>query len=85
MKFHYEDEDEVCYYYWGERCLALAERISRPKPTERGRLWVWLSKRSGTEHIMLVTAIGVTLGVTLGVLLGLGTLVVSVFQTKREG
>ena len=76
MGYCREDEDEVFYHYWGGRCLALAERVGRPRPAKRSRFWEWLIKRSGAEYIMLVTAIGVM----LGALLGLGALVVGALR-----
>jgi hypothetical protein len=67
-----EDEDELYYHYWGGRCLALAERTGRPRLAKRDTFWQWLSKRSGAEYIMLVTAISTGIGrrclaITLGV------------------
>lgn len=71
-----EDEDVTQACYWGPRWAALSEEIGTPKLAQSGKFWKWLSKRSGAEYLMLVTAAGVI----LGALLAAGALIVSALR-----
>lgn len=71
----YERKRALCFPVWGTRLMDLYDEIENPKP--RGRLDVWLERKSKSRHIMLATAVGIFTAVILG-LLGL---CVSVLQT----
>ena len=69
-----ERERALCFPVWGTRLMDLYDEIENPKP--RGRLDVWLERRSKSRHIMLATAVGIFTAVLLGLL----SLCVSIFQ-----
>lgn len=71
---HRERERALCFPVWGTRLMDLYDEIENPKP--RGRLDVWLERRSKSRHIMLATAVGIFTAVLLGLL----SLCVSIFQ-----
>ncbi|KAK3295351.1 uncharacterized protein B0H64DRAFT_395078 [Chaetomium fimeti] len=71
----HERERALCFPVWGTRLMDLYDEIENPKP--RGRLDVWLERRSKSRHIMLATAVGIFTAVILGLL----SLCVSIFQT----
>jgi hypothetical protein len=62
----YERKRALCFPVWGTRLMDLYDEIENPKP--RGRLDVWLERRSKSRHMMLATAVGVFAAVILGLL-----------------
>ncbi|KAK4445399.1 hypothetical protein QBC34DRAFT_306832 [Podospora aff. communis PSN243] len=70
-----EKERAMRFPVWGTRLMHLYDEIENPKP--RGRIEVWLERKSKSRHIMMVTM----LGVLAAVLLGLLGLCLSIFQT----
>lgn len=69
------DEQDIPYYYLGERLMDLYSELENPRP--RGGLANWLERRSRPRYIMLATLAGVM----IAVLLGLAGLIVTIFQT----
>ncbi|KAK0627982.1 hypothetical protein B0T14DRAFT_513624 [Immersiella caudata] len=70
-----EKEWAMRFPIWGTRLMHLYDEIENPKP--RGRIEVWLERKSKSRHIMMATMVGVL----TAVLLGLFGLCLSIFQT----
>ncbi|KAF2425286.1 hypothetical protein EJ08DRAFT_594661 [Tothia fuscella] len=68
-------EKNISYYYFGARLMDLYAELEDPKP--RGKLKIWLQRRSGARHVMLATLVGVLIAVLLGFL----GLAVTIYQT----
>ncbi|EAQ91562.1 hypothetical protein CHGG_03497 [Chaetomium globosum CBS 148.51] len=62
----HERERALCFPVWGTRLMDLYDEVENPKP--RGKLDVWLERRSKSRHIMLATAVGIFTAVLLGLL-----------------
>jgi hypothetical protein len=70
-----QDEQNVSFYYFGERLAILLDEVENPRP--RGLLEKWLERKSGARYVMLATLAGVV----FAVLLGIAALAISGYQT----
>jgi hypothetical protein len=53
VEYRRDEEDDIQYYYWGDRLLNLLKTTEDQRP--QGKWWQWLDRRSKGVYLMVIT------------------------------